>query len=188
MAEVFVEFENTWQGPDGKSYEARACGRGREDGLWEGWLEFTPAGGGETIATERETTQPNRDDALYWATGLTWGYVDGALTRLLKPLPQLTPRPTRTARPAFEHPAKPRARAAAGHADALGGHAVLNPFEVYRESDSVLRGQLDALDAGQLRNIIREYKISDMNDTQLSALSREELISTIIVAAERRAA
>ena len=35
MAEVFVEFENTWQGPDGKSYEARACGREREDGLWE---------------------------------------------------------------------------------------------------------------------------------------------------------
>jgi hypothetical protein len=188
MAEVFVEFENTWQGADGREYEARACGRGREDGLWEGWLEFTPVGGGETIATERETTQPNRDDALYWATGLTWGYVDGALTRLLKPLPQLTPRPARSTRPAFEQPAKPRVRAAAGNSDALGGHAVLNPFEVYRESDSVLRGQLNALDAGQLRNIIREYSISDMDAAQLTKLGRDELISIIIVAAERRAA
>ena len=73
MAEVFVDFEDKWQGPDGVAYEARVCGRGRADGLWECWIEFTPAAGGATIATERETTQPNRDDALYWASGLTSG-------------------------------------------------------------------------------------------------------------------
>jgi hypothetical protein len=188
MAEVLVEFENTWKGPDGGEYEARACGRARDDGLWEGWLEFTPVGGGAPLQTERETTQPNRDDTLYWARGLTWAYVDGALARLLKPLPQLAARRTTTARPAFEQPAKPHARGGAGNSDALGGHAVLNPFEVYRESDTVLRGQLNALDEGQLRNIIREYQISTMDAAQLTTLSRDELIAMIIVAAERRAA
>jgi hypothetical protein len=186
MAEVLVEFENTWQGPDGKEYEARVCGRGREDGLWEGWLEFTPAGGGETIATERETTQPNREDAVYWARGVTWGYVDGALIRLLKPLPQLTRRETTGARPAFEQPAIRRRPVT--QSDALGTRAILNPFEVYRESDTLLRDQLGALDEGQLRNIIREYRITTMEPAQLSKLSREELIALILVAAERQAA
>jgi hypothetical protein len=88
MAEVLVEFDNTWKGPDDKQYEARACGRGRDDGLWEGWLEFTPSDGSDVIATERETTQPNRPDMLYWATGLTYAYIDGALARSLRPPPK----------------------------------------------------------------------------------------------------
>jgi hypothetical protein len=186
MAEVLVEFENTWKGPDGKEYEARVCGRGREDGLWEGWLEFSPSGGGETIATERETTQPNRDDALYWAQGLTWGYVDGALIRLLKPLPRLAVRQTTNARPAFDQP--PIRQRPLTQSDALGTKAILNPFEVYRESDTVLRSQLNALDEGQLRNIVREYRLSNLEPEALSRLSREELISLIVVAAEKRAA
>ena len=175
MAEVLVEFEDTWSGPDGKRYEARVCGRERGDGLWEGWLEFMPGDGGAALATERETTQPNRADTLYWATGITYGYVEGALNRLLKPLPQLAQRGTIRSRPAFERPAP-------------GARAVLNPFEVYRESDTVLRGQLNALDDGQLRNIIREYAISDMGAAKLSALARDELIAMIVVAAERRVA
>ena len=108
MAEVLLEFENTWTGPDGKTYEARACSREREDKLWEGWLEFTPTDGSEVIQTDRETTQPNRDDTVYWAGGLTFAYIDGALTRLLKPLPKLAVRPQVQARPAFERPASSR--------------------------------------------------------------------------------
>lgn len=186
MAEVFVEFEGTWEGPDGVAYEARVCGRGRDDGLWEGWIEFTPAGGGQTIATERETTQPNRDDAIYWASGLTWGYVDGALNRLLKPVP-LPVRPAVSPKPAFDEPA-PRRVPTGGNSDALGTKAVLDPFEVFRKSDKVLRDQLNALDEGQLRNIVREYQISSMESAQMMLLSRDELIAMIIVAAERRAA
>jgi hypothetical protein len=188
MAEVLVEFEDTWKGADGRQYGARVCARGREDGLWEGWLEFTPVDGGPTLATERESTQPNRDDAIYWASGITWGYVDGALNRLLKPLPQLQVRGGVTGRPAFDQPAPPRPNISAGNSDALGTKAVLDPFEVYRESDTVLRGQLNALDEGQLRNIIREYRISNIEPAQLSVLPRDELIAMIIVAAERRAA
>lgn len=85
MAEVLVKFESEFKGPDGKFYEAKACGEGRDDGLWEGWLEFTPIGGGEPVETDRETTQPNRDDTLYWATGLTTTYIDGALHRAMTP-------------------------------------------------------------------------------------------------------
>ena len=34
----------------------------------------------------RETTQPNRRDTEYWATGLTYVYLEGALHRALNPL------------------------------------------------------------------------------------------------------
>ena len=105
MAEVLVEFENTWTGPDEKTYEARAVGREREDGLWEGWIEFIPTDGSGPMQTDRETTQPNRDDTLYWARGLTYAYIDGALIRLLRPLPQLPTRPQSKGPPAFDRPA-----------------------------------------------------------------------------------
>src|SRR6266511_1499914 len=39
-------------------YRARACGRERADGTWEGWIEFVPEAGGSVLASERETTQP----------------------------------------------------------------------------------------------------------------------------------
>lgn len=184
MAEVLVEFDNTWTGADGKTYEARACGRGREDGLWEGWLEFVPVGGGDVIATSRETTQPNRDDTLYWATGLTLTYIDGALARILKPAPQVVPRERVSAKPAFNQPAPHPSRGTPS--DEVGGRAVLDPFEVYRESDTVLRGQLNALDEGQLRNIVRQYQISAHDPTQLRQLTRDELIALIITAVEKR--
>jgi hypothetical protein len=175
MAEVFVEFEDKWTGPDGKAYEAQVCGRQRDDRLWEGWIEFVPVEGGPILATERETTQPNREDAVYWATGLTYTYIEGALMRLLKPLPRLQTRRARSARPAFDRPA--------GYA-----HAVLDPFEVFRESDTVLRSQLNALHDDQLRNIIRAYRISSLDAAQLNLTGRDELIAMIITAAEAQAA
>ena len=39
--------------------------------------------GAELIVTERETTQPNHTDVVYWATGLGQIYLEGALTRAL---------------------------------------------------------------------------------------------------------
>ena len=53
MAVVLMEYVNEFVGSSGTVYEARACAREREDGLWEGWIEFTPSSGGETIATGR---------------------------------------------------------------------------------------------------------------------------------------
>ena len=73
MAEVLIEFEAPVRSPKGPMYDARVCGRQREDRLWEGWIEFTPLDGGEPVRSGRETTQPNRADLLYWASGLTAG-------------------------------------------------------------------------------------------------------------------
>jgi hypothetical protein len=82
MTEILVKFDEAIVSEDGQRYFAQAAGRGREDGLWEGWLEFLPeSGDAETLVSERETTQPNRVDLEYWAQGLTQVYLDGALKR-----------------------------------------------------------------------------------------------------------
>jgi hypothetical protein len=81
MPEVLLEFSNPVQGADGRVYTARAVGAEMADGLWHAWLEFSPGDGRDIVATDRETTQPNRTDAAYWASGLTPIYLEGALIR-----------------------------------------------------------------------------------------------------------
>ena len=44
----------------GRLFVARACGSEMDNNLWQGWLEFLPADGGDAIRSGRETTQPNR--------------------------------------------------------------------------------------------------------------------------------
>lgn len=83
MAEIIKEYETLLRGRDGHRYEIRAWGRARTDGIWEGWLEFLPVDDGERLVSGTETTQPNRDDLVYWASGLTDPYLDGALLRAL---------------------------------------------------------------------------------------------------------
>src|SRR5918993_4582932 len=83
MAEVLTQFADPVAGPDGHAYRAQACGGPMPDGVWEGWIEFAPVGGGTPLRSPRETTQPNRKDAVYWATGLTAIYLEGALDRAL---------------------------------------------------------------------------------------------------------
>jgi hypothetical protein len=83
MPEVLLEFSTPVSGPDGRTFTARAIGAEQLDGRWHGWIEFSEVMGTDLIATDRETTQPNRTDAVYWATGLTPVYLEGALTRAL---------------------------------------------------------------------------------------------------------
>jgi hypothetical protein len=83
MPETLLEFTATVKGPDGQTYGARAMGAEMRDGLWQGWIEFSSADGNQMLATSRETTQPNRVDTVYWATGLTPTYLEGALLRAL---------------------------------------------------------------------------------------------------------
>ena len=92
MAEVFVTFTTPTSSDTGDLYWARALGRKALDGLWEGWLEFTLAGTEDAVRTARETEQPNRNDLLYWAKGLTAIYLEGALQRALHPEPVLADR------------------------------------------------------------------------------------------------
>lgn len=104
MAEVFVQYPEAVTGSDGQTYRARACGSEMDDGRWEGWLEFEPADGGPAIRSTRETTQPNRVDTAYWATGLTAVFLEGSLERTLRPGPVSVPS-TAPVKPAFDGPA-----------------------------------------------------------------------------------
>ena len=81
--ETFVQFTTPVQDSTGRTYLARARGEPSSDGMWHGWVEFLPSDGGQALATGTETTQPNRTDAEYWATGLTAVYLEGALQRAL---------------------------------------------------------------------------------------------------------
>jgi hypothetical protein len=76
--ETLKNFDAVVRGEDGRVWFARAVGGQRADGMWEGFVEFERE---LVLRTERETTQPNRQDLLYWATGLEPVYLEGALAR-----------------------------------------------------------------------------------------------------------
>lgn len=173
MTQIIQKYETQLRGRNGYRYEIQACGRERADGMWEGWLEFLPLDGGERVVSDTETTQPNRDDLVYWATGLTDPYLDGALLRVL------TEPPVRTRAAGQETP---------GRHPAAAPEAVLDPFHVYGEGADVLRGQLSALSTGQLANIVRAYRLSDLPPRELDRLSAPELIAIIMTAVQRNAA
>jgi hypothetical protein len=182
MAEVLVDFDIQLQGPDGRMYGARACGREREDRLWEGWIEFDPTGGGDAVRTGRETTQPNRADLFYWATGLTASYLDGALLRTLRQFPPLRPRHNPRAQPSFDGPAEhEQPLAGAGYATT----ALLDPFRVYAAGPEMLRGQLHALSRDQLGNIVKAYHMSRETPAAVDAMAHDRLVALIMEAVER---
>lgn len=167
MAEVLVQFSDPIVTSDGAAYVARACGNQMPDGLWQGWIEFLPVGEGKAIRSGRETTQPNRDDAVYWATGLTNVYLEGALDRALNPLvrpvaPTIPP-------PVFDGPAGEDAP-----------EAILNPFSVYRKGQTLLRNQLAALSPWHLVNIIRAYDLTDLDPDVLNQMAAPALIEIIV--------
>lgn len=174
MAEVLVEFTDPVTASTGDEYIARACGAPMGDGMWQGWIEFLPLEGGEALRSSRETTQPNRQDTLYWATGLTNVYLEGALERALKPLELPSPPPI--APPVFDEPA-PRFAPAAPMND-----GVLNPFSVYRKGEALLRSQLGALSPWHLVNIVRAYDLSELDETVLNQTPASVLIELIVTA------
>lgn len=173
MAEVLHDF-GILRTANGAEYRVKACGSPMEGSLWQGWLEFEPLGGGETIRSPRETTQPNRTDTAYWATGLTAVYLEGALQRALRP--GRTEAAADPGRPAFDAPAP-----AAGAAPPSGG-AVLNPFSVYRKGAQMLRDQLHALSAWHLVNIVSAYALSPLPQEELDRMPPEELTELIVAA------
>ena len=169
-----LEFAEPVALEDGRNYTARACAGEMPDGKWMGWLEFLPQGPGEPVRSARETTQPNRQDTEYWATGLTGVYLEGALRRALN-------RPVRPiARdvlpPVFDGPAdhfvvEPRA-----------AESILDPFSVYRKGEALLRRQLSALSGWHLVNIIEAYHMSREDPARLGAMEPVALVELIIAA------
>jgi hypothetical protein len=90
MSDILVKFDEAITDSTGSKYFARAVGREREDGLWEGCLEFLPLETThETVSSGRETTQPNRKTLEYWAQGLTRVYLMGALERARRSTPTI---------------------------------------------------------------------------------------------------
>jgi hypothetical protein len=178
MAEVLVEFTETVLAHDGTPYSARACGGEARDGLWQGWIEFTPVGDGRTIRSGRETTQSTRQDTIYWATGLTAVYLEGALQRALTPR---TAHPANSpAEAAYDEPAPPLA------AGPPAPGSVMNPFSVYQKGEMVLRRQLGAMSAWHLVNIVRAHALSNQTTEALGRRTADELIELIVAAVKLR--
>jgi hypothetical protein len=102
MPEVLAEFAELVLSNDRRVYRARACGAPMTAGLWEGWIEFIPIAADEApLRSPRETTQPNRVDAVYWASGLTPTYLEGALDRARRGPIAKTKRRSRRHRPSM---------------------------------------------------------------------------------------
>jgi len=170
MAEVLATFPHVVTTSDGVGYTAQVSGAPGADGLWEGWVEFLPLDGGAPIRTGRETTQPNRTDAVYWANGLGAVFLEGALERALHPL---TVEVAEVAQPAFDGPAP--------HLNVVrGGSAVLDPFSVYEKGENLLQQQLRALAPWHLVNIIVAYNLSEQPETALNQMSARALAELIV--------
>jgi hypothetical protein len=177
-AETLLEYEAPLTDRDGNVYLAKACGREREDGTWEGWLEFTAIEGpnaDEVWRTGRETTQPNRTDLVYWASGLSSVFLDGALKRAMMPPVHVVARAPEP--PAFDGPAEDVVVVETGAVPPVD--AVLDPYAAYAKGEAFLRRQLGALDAWHLRNIARAYHIV-ASPADADELGAAELIEVIV--------
>jgi hypothetical protein len=178
VGETLLQFQQPVTAPNGTAYEARACGSPMPGGTWQGWIEFLPLGGGAPTRSPRETTQPNRADVEYWATGLTQVYLEGALKRALA-TPTLVvttpPEPSVFAGPA---PRVPPIE--------VGAESVLDPFSVYEKGEALLRRQLGALSAWHLVNIISAYALSAENVATLNRLPAADLIEIIVAGVRLR--
>jgi hypothetical protein len=172
MAQTLVTFDMPLVHGDGHRYRVQVCGRERDNGQWEAWIEFEDVETGEVFRSQRETTQPNRKDAVYWASGLTPVYLEGALDRILHP-----PKPKEievVPPPHFDGPA-PRARQPMSNRE-----PVLDPFSVYEKSPALLAQELTALRGWHLRQIIRDYELVDERDVHLEEMTEPELGSLIV--------
>ena len=171
MAEVIHDY-GLVRSTDGTVYHVRACGSEMDVSRWQGWLEFKPITGGQPLRSPRETTQPNRTDLAYWATGLTAVYIEGALHRALNPLvrPIAPPEPA----PVFDGPAPATVQAPPA------ANAILNPFSVYRKGEVLLRDQLHALSSWHLVNIIVAHNLSEIPVERLQLMPAAELIELIV--------
>ena len=122
---------------------------------------------------------------MYWATGLTAVYLEGALDRALKPQVR---RGRSTPKPAFDEPAPDVIEevVAPGQLDVPGPDAVLDPFAVYRRGEVSLRSQLAALAAWHLVNIVVAYDLSDEPMAELERRPASSLVELIVAGVRER--
>jgi hypothetical protein len=190
LAHVVAVFDPPLKLTNGRVYTAQACGRQRDDGRWEGWLEFVPDDGSVVLRSQRETTQRGLADLEYWAGGLTPVYLQGALDRTLTPPPAVVDPPQ--IRAVYDEPA-PRNSVVAPITLAETNpvlaetEPVLDPFLVYAHGEGELVRQLATLNPKQLRAIVVVYNLA-YSVTDLDALTDPELIVWIVGAVRERLA
>lgn len=176
MAEVLATFTTPVTDQFG-SYYSRAVGRHAPDGMWEGWIEFLPVdGGSDVLVTPVETHQPERQHLVYWATGLSHVYMEGALKRARNPV---------TVRvPVVDEPIsdKPASRRVVVERVVPKPEPILDPFEIGARNIDILRQELTALNRPRLLNIISGFDLARKAD--LTQMTDAELIGFIVAAVE----
>ncbi|HEY6361623.1 MAG TPA: hypothetical protein VIX63_10995 [Vicinamibacterales bacterium] len=176
MAEVLRSFDDVVD--ESGSYHARVVGRQGDDGMWEGWLEFEPSGSlGDVLVTGVETTQPQRVHLVYWATGLTPVYLEGALHRARNPTVVRVRLPEKAVSDA------PAPRVVTIPAPPATAAAVLDPFEVGRKSLDILEQELHALNSPRLLNIIAAFDLNPRGQ-DVSRMSAAQLVRFIVLAVD----
>ena len=85
MDRLLQQFEHQVADAAGTVFNIYLYGRSRPHDTWQGWLVFERIPDGQRFSTDVETTQSNAEGILYWATGLTDAYFEGALQRALRP-------------------------------------------------------------------------------------------------------
>jgi hypothetical protein len=178
MAEVLASFSAPVTDEFG-SYYPRAVGRLAPDNMWEGWIEFVPVDGrSDVLVTPVESRQPERQHLLYWATGLSQVYMEGALRRARNPL---------TVRvPVIDEPIsdQPAARRVVVERVVPKPEPVLDPFEIGSRNIDILRQELTAINRPRLLNIIEAFDLA--RDVDVTRLTDAELIGFIVSAVEAR--
>jgi hypothetical protein len=81
MAELIHRHSMTLRDQRGDRFYAAVYGQPREDGYWEGWLQFAQVDGYAVLRTERETVQSSQANLTSWALGLEPAYLEGAFSR-----------------------------------------------------------------------------------------------------------
>lgn len=177
MAELLISYDAPVHHKTGR-YHARAVGRLADDKMWDGWFEFEPldSDGPATIGPA-ETRQPEYHDLVYWATGITPVFLEGALNRAMHPL---TVQVRVDDEPVSSAPAPRRHSVPVGTARP---EAVLNPFDVGERSLDILRQELGALNRARLLNIIAAYDLDPAGE-DLSWMTDAQLVTFIVTATE----
>jgi hypothetical protein len=168
MPRVAAQFTDPIEGANGAVYRARVCCRASGH-TWEAWLEFVPHVGGRALRTGRETTQPNFQDIVHWAGGLTKVHLQGALRRAETTPPAVAP-------------------AVSGEEPAYAGprQAILDPFSVFAKGESVLRDELSAFSRRHLVAIVEEYALTPEDGPALALHDHQGLIELIVAGVKKR--
>jgi hypothetical protein len=179
MAEVLRTFEEQFVDRTGGVYTVHVVGAVAADDRWEGWLEFIPADApDEPVITEAESRQPKRSDLVYWATGLTPVYVQGAFDRARR---RVVRSDAVAATPASHAPAPHVRRRPTPPA----AEAVLDPFDIGARSLDILRQELTALNRPRLMNIIAAYELNPAGE-DLTTMTDNQLVHFIVTAVDLR--